>query len=305
MKIAILGAGALGCYYGAQLVQSGQDVTFIMRSTYDKCKKNGLHIESPDGNIDIDSPQLSPSSEACGPVDLVILCWKSTSNHLLAEQLPHLLKEDTKVLTLQNGMGNAESIAEIVPAERIYIGLCFICAMMPEAGRIIHSTNKAIQVAPYLPSDESMRFSEEIAEMFKHATIPTKTFRHQEHILWSKLCWNIPFNGLCVAHGGITIGELFKLPGQVERARSIMQEVFLCAAKRGYILPEDLIDKQMESTAKMESYIPSSALDYIKGRPVEYTAIWGNPLKRAHESACEVPLWEELAVQIRERLNIS
>jgi len=305
MKIAILGAGALGCYYGAQLAQSGQDVTFIMRSAYEQCKKDGLHIESPDGNIDITCPQLSPSSIACGPVDLVILCWKSTGNNLLAEQLPPLLKEDTKVLTLQNGMGNAEALAEILPASRIFIGLCFICAMMPKPGLIIHSTSKAIQVAPYLPNEKSMEFCEKIAEMFKRATIPTQVFREQEQILWAKLCWNIPFNGLCLSHGGITVAELFKLPGQVKRARSIMQEVFQCAAKRGFILPADLIEKQMERTAKMDSFIPSSALDYINKRPVEYAAIWGNPLAKAHQSACEVPLWEELACQIRERLNIS
>ncbi len=307
MKIAILGAGALGCYYGARLAEAGGDVRFIMRSAYDAVKEQGLHVESVAGDIDLPSPQVCRSAEDCGPVDLVIVCWKATANAQLAAALPPLLHDRTEVLTFQNGMGNAEAIAAFVPAERVFIGLCFVCAMMErgEAVRVRHLEGGDIQFAPLAPSAAGLARAQHFAELFSRAKIRTRAFEQAEQILWCKLSWNIPFNGLCLAHGGISIRELFAMPGEVERARAIMEEVCLTASLRGYPLPMDIVRKQMERTARMGEFIPSSAVDYKLGRPVEYDAIWGSTLARAHEAGAAVPLWEQLAADIRARLGLA
>ena len=129
MKIAILGAGALGCYYGARLQESGQDVSFIVRSEYDYLKEHGLEVKSLHGNISLPRIKVYREASEVGPVDLVVVAWKSTANAGFAKALPPLMGPDTVVATLQNGMGNAEEIARIIPSDRIYVGLCFICAM--------------------------------------------------------------------------------------------------------------------------------------------------------------------------------
>lgn len=129
MKIAILGAGALGCYYGARLQESGQDVSFIVRSEYGYLKEHGLQVKSLHGNISLPRINVYRDTEEVGPVDLVVVAWKSTANAGFSRALPTLMGPDTTVVTLQNGMGNAEEIARIIPADRIYVGLCFICAM--------------------------------------------------------------------------------------------------------------------------------------------------------------------------------
>lgn len=303
MKIAILGAGALGCYYGARLAEAGEDVCFIGRSVYEPLRAEGLHVESVHGDIHLQPVQVCRRAEECGPVDLVIVCWKTTCNDQLGNYLPSLLHPGTEVLTFQNGMGNAEAISAYVAAERIYIGLCFVCCMMDEPGRIRHLEGGDIQFAPFVSSAAGSARARDFATLFGKARIVTTAFDHAEQIQWCKLTWNIPFNGLCVAHGGISVKKLFTLAGQDERAQAIMEEVCATAEKRGFPLPMDIVHRQMERTRIMGEFIPSSAVDYLRNRPVEYDAIWGSTLERAHQAGAAVPHWEQLAADIRQRLN--
>lgn len=303
MNIAILGAGALGCYYGARLVQAGHRVTFIMRSAYEPVKQRGLHINSIFGDIDLAEPHIARTPEDCGPVDLVIVCWKTTCNAMLAQALPPLLHAGTRVLTFQNGMGNAEAIAQLVPAERVFIGLCFVCVMMEEPGTVEHLEKGDIQFAPYRASAEGLAAAQELATLFAGTPIKTSSFMHAEQILWCKLSWNIPFNGLCLAHGGISIRQLFTRPQEVQRARAIMNEVCHTAELRGFPLPAEIVNRQMDSTAGMGDFIPSSAVDFNRGRPVEFEAIWGTPMRLAQEVGATIPEWERLAADIKARLQ--
>lgn len=305
MKIAILGAGALGCYYGARLQESGQDVSFIVRSEYGYLKEHGLEVKSLHGDISLPQVKVYRDSAEVGPVDLVVVAWKSTANAGFAKALPPLMGLDTVVVTLQNGMGNAEEIASIIPADRIYVGLCFICAMRAEPGHVNHLEGGNIQFAPFVPSPEGSEKARELSELFAKAGIKTRSFDAAEQIQWYKLVWNIPFNGLCLALGGISIAELYHNPENVARARRIMEEVVQAAKARGYTLPDDLVEFHLSRTESMGSFIPSSAVDYNAGRPIEYTAIWGDPLAKAHQAGASLPEWELLDRDIRKRLNMN
>lgn len=212
MKIAILGAGALGCYYGARLQESGQDVSFIVRSEYGYLKEHGLQVKSLHGNISLPRINVYRDTEEVGPVDLVVVAWKSTANAGFSRALPTLMGPDTTVVTLQNGMGNAEEIARIIPADRIYVGLCFICAMREKPGHVNHLEGGNIQFAPFIPTPEGTEKARELSELFANAGIKTRAFDAAEQIQWYKLVWNIPFNGLCLALGGISIAELYQNP---------------------------------------------------------------------------------------------
>lgn len=305
MRVAILGAGALGCFYGAKLEQDGHDVTFIARSAYDTIRRDGLKVQSVDGDIHVKGAKVCRTPEECGPVDLVVLCWKTFLNGNLAAALPPLLGPGTEVLSLQNGMGNAEAVSAFVAPEKVFVGLCFVCCMMDTPGVITHLEGGDIQFAPFAGGDAPAARAEELAAMFRSAGIRTAAFRELERIQWCKLTWNIPFNGLCLAHGGISVQQLFAMPGQVERARGIMEEVYAAAERRGFAPPKDIVDTQMERTAKMGPFVPSSAVDYQRGRQVEYDAIWGIPLQRALDAGASVPLWEQLCREIRERLGMA
>lgn len=171
MKIAILGAGALGCYYGARLQESGQDVSFIVRSEYGYLKEHGLQVKSLHGNISLPRINVYRDTEEVGPVDLVVVAWKSTANAGFSRALPPLMGPDTTVVTLQNGMGNAEEIARIIPADRIYVGLCFICAMREKPGHVNHLEGGNIQFAPFIPTPEGTEKARELSELFANAGI--------------------------------------------------------------------------------------------------------------------------------------
>lgn len=306
MKIAILGAGALGCYYGARLAEAGHDVTFIVRSAYDAIRTQGLHVESVEGDIHLPAAKVCRTPQECGPADLVVVCWKAPCNAGFAEALPPLLHGKTEVLTLQNGMGNAEAIAAFVPAERVFIGLCFVCCMTSDnPAHVRHLDGGNIRFAPLAADAAGEARAAALADLFRAARIETSAHRHPEEILWTKLTWNIPFNGLCLAHGGISTTQLFTMPQEVQRARAVMEEVCATAAARGFPLPRDIVEWQMKRTEVMGAFIPSSAVDYLKHRPVEYEAIWGTPLARAHEVGVPVPEMERLCADIRRRLGMA
>lgn len=304
MKIAILGAGALGCYYGARLQKSGQDVSFIVRSEYGYLKEHGLEVKSLHGDISLPHVKVYRDAAEVGPADIVIVAWKSTANAGFVKSLPPLMGPGTVVVTLQNGMGNAEEISAIIPETRIYVGLCFICAMRAEPGHVNHLEGGNIQFAPFVPSPEGSAKARELSELFAGAGIKTRAFDEAEQIQWYKLVWNIPFNGLCLALGGISIAELYKKPENVARARRIMEEVVQAAKARGYTLPDDLVEFHLSRTESMGAFIPSSAVDYNEGRPVEYTAIWEAPLSKARQAGASVPEWEQLDKDIRKRLKM-
>lgn len=93
-------------------------------------------------------------------------------------------------------------------------------------------------------------------------------------------------------------------PENVARVRRIMEEVVRAAKARGHTLPDDLVEFHLSRTESMGAFIPSSAVDYNEGRPIEYTAIWGDPLAKAHQAGASVPEWEQLDRDIRQRLKM-
>ena len=126
-RIAVVGAGAIGLYYGGKLAHFGRDVHFLVRTDYETVRKRGLRIRSKSENIHIAKVHASRSTQEIGQCDLVIVAVKTTSNEDLPPLVAPLLGEKTMILTLQNGLGNEEFLARHFGAERILGGVCFIC----------------------------------------------------------------------------------------------------------------------------------------------------------------------------------
>ena len=143
---------------------------------------------------------------------------------------------------------------------------------------------------------------DEIIASFRQAGITTRKAEDLGKAQWVKLVWNVPFNGLCIAEGGIDTEALLAMPGGEERVRELMEEVRVGARALGYELPAKLVDDQVELTRPMGPYRPSSMIDYVEGREVEVEAIWAEPLRRAKEAGAELPAWEGLLERIRERI---
>src|SRR5216684_4450024 len=127
MRIAVVGSGAIGSYYGAKLAYGGSDVHFLMRGDLNEVRRSGLYVRGKGENFRVAKVSCYNSTKEIGPCDLVLIAVKATSNGELVDLVPPLLHEQTMLLTLQNGLGNDEFLAQHFGAERVLGGLCFIC----------------------------------------------------------------------------------------------------------------------------------------------------------------------------------
>ena len=295
--IAIVGSGAIGLYYAGRLAEAGHRVTFLLRSDYDAVREQGLRCESVHGNFHLSEVSIARDSAEIGPVDLVIVAWKATSNHLLEKTLPPLLNEKTQVLTLQNGLGNCEAIAAITGPERVMAALCFVCINRIAPGTIVHTAGGRMAIGEFLP-DASGR-KEVVAKLFSSAKIDTAVEENVEEAVWKKLLWNVPFNGLSIAEGGKTTDQLLADNAIVLEMRALMTEVIAAAKVRGFLLDEKLIDWNIDRTRPMGAYRPSSLIDWQEGREVEIEAIWAEPLRRAEDKGLHLPHLSRLLARIR------
>ena len=292
MKLAIVGSGAVGCYYGARLLQSGNDVRFLMRSDLETVRKHGLQITSPDGNVDLRDVPAFGSTDEIGKVDLVIVALKATANHVLPTLIPPLLESKTALLTLQNGLGNEEFLATHFGSERILSGLCFVCLTRTAPGKIEHYGHGGIALGEaFGPSTPRAKL---VAETFRAAGIDCRLAEDMPWERWRKLLWNIPFNGLSIAAGKATVADLLGTPLLKKEVEALMQEVITAAAALGHRIDDDVPGKEIARSQNMGSYRPSSLVDFERGLPVEVDAIFGEPLRRAQSAGARLPRLEML-----------
>jgi 2-dehydropantoate 2-reductase len=299
-SVAVVGSGAVGLYYGGRLAEAGEDVRFLARSDYESLKDGGLVVESEHGDFKLERVNANRASGEIGPVDLVIVAWKATANVHLATVLPPLLHPGTQVLTLQNGLGNCERLAEIVGPERVIGGLCFVCINRTAPAKILHSAGGRVTLGEYRP-DEKGRVAE-LERRFKAAKIQAVAVADLQKSQWEKLVWNIPFNGLSVAEGGVTTEDLLGTVEGERKLRELMAEVITAARALGLELADDLIDSNIHRTRPMGPYRTSSMIDFLEGREVEVEPIWEEPLRRAASVGVEMPRTREMLARIRQRL---
>lgn len=298
--MAVVGSGAIGLYFGSRLAAAGEDVRFLMRSDFEAISKNGLKVESIHGDFELPQVRAFRTPEEIGPVDLVIVAWKATANSQLANVLPPLLHEKTQVLTLQNGLGNCESIAKIVGPGQVLGGLCFVCINRISPGLVSHSGGGRISVGEWRDGEPGRAV--EIAKRFQSAKIQGFAVENLRKSQWEKLIWNIPFNGLSVAEGGVTTDVLLAEKRTEDEIRAVMTEVVHAARALGLDLEDELIETNIARTQPMGAYRTSSMIDFVEGREVEVTPIWEEPLRRAKEAGVAMPHTEDLLRRIRERL---
>lgn len=292
-KIAIVGTGAIGGYYGCRLAASGQDVHFLLRSDLDAVRKSGrLRVQLPKGEIVVPAGQVQGRPEDIGPCDLVIVALKTTANGVFEKLLRPLLRENTALVTLQNGLGSDEQLAKLFGAQRVIGGLCFICVNRVAPGEILCIQPGTVAFGNFgRPVDERLRA---VSGLFDAAGVKCMTDDNLSELRWKKLVWNVPFNGLAIAAGGITTDLILASPELETQVRLLMKEVIAAAARFGHVIPQSFIEKQVSITRPMGPYRPSSLIDYLEKREVEVESIWGEPVRRAQSAGASVPRMEML-----------
>jgi len=299
MRVAVIGAGALGLYYGALLQKSGVEIHFLMRRDYDAVVRSGLQVYSTNGDFHLPKVNAWRTSEEIGKADLVIVALKTFANDCYRELISPLLKSDSLILSLQNGLGNEEALADVFGAERIIGGVAFLCSNRGEPGVVHHLGAGRIILGEFVRRNNDQL--ERVSEMFHKSGVDCRTTDDLKRARWEKLVWNIPFNGLSALLQQ-SVDRVLAVPATRKLVREIMLEVIIAGNAQGLNsdIPEKFVDSMIDFTDNMGVYKPSMQIDREEGRELEIGAIFRTPLQYGAEKGAAMPRVEMLATLLEQ-----
>ncbi len=275
MKIAILGSGAMGSLYGGMLAEGGHSVTLvdIWKEHMDRVNESGLSIEGVSGDRMISSLKGVTDPRDAGEADLVIVFVKATATKTAMEGARSLLGPDTAVLTLQNGLGNVEKLAEAVGESRILAGITGNGCTLLGPGRIRHA-GQGDTVLGELNGKITDRLKR-IAAALEESGFSTKMTENVSGLIWTKLMANVGINAL-TALTGLRNGRLLDFPETEELLRLAVLEAVSVAEKKGIRLEiEDPVEHCREIARRTASNRSSMLQDVAGGRQTEIAVING------------------------------
>ncbi len=300
-RYAVIGAGAVGGFYGIRLAQSGAEVSFLLKSDYEHVLNNGLRLESVEGDIQLNDVEAYSDPVEMERCDVAIVGLKSVNNPVLPGILNEVLNDYGIVILLQNGYREEEEIYRIERVRKLYSGLCFICSTKTGPGLIKHTDYGLVNLAEYGPGYEPLppdSTAHRIQEDFNEAGLKISLKDNLHSARWEKLVWNIPFNGLSVALNADT-RELLDNPYSLDIVYALMHETLRGAELNGAPVDKGFPEKMIRTTRSMKPYYPSMKADYDRGRRLETESIFGNPLRSVKDKGenlqCIEMLYRELS----------
>jgi len=302
-SIAVIGSGAVGGYYGGRLAEAGHDVRFLVRRDYHAVSASGLKVDSPDGDFVLTRPRIFKNSGDIGPVDWVICALKATSMGDARKLVQPCMAPHTRILVLMNGLGLEDDFAGWFGAERIFGGLAFTCINRGSPGHVHHLAYGQVTIGHFQDNPSELAAAMALWSRSRVQVIEAASLLKAR---WEKLCWNIPFAGMCVAAGGITTDLILGDPGLHSATAILMEEVIAAGnadlkhhGEPTFIDQDAVIDSMFTRTSTMGAYRPSTMIDFVEGRAMEIEAIFGEPLNRALALKAHVPYLTLLTAMLR------
>ncbi|MFQ5431883.1 MAG: ketopantoate reductase family protein [Nitrospinota bacterium] len=266
MKILVIGAGAVGGYFGGRLARAGHELYFIARGDHLKAiKKDGLFVKSPQSDFHI-KPRAEGRFEPIDSLDLIMVCVK---HHYLDGVLPIVKEqagENCIVISLLNGVDSEDILMDAVKRNQVIGAIAYIGSELTAPGRIRHTAAGKITLGE-MDCTETRRL-ENLKKVFNDASIPCGTSSNIRKAFWEKLMWNVGFNGLSALTGRSAQEILAHKPTETI-VRRLMEELVAVAAGTGIGIDPQMIDKQMDFTKKSDVIIPSMLQDVRRGRKTE------------------------------------
>ena len=295
LSYTIIGMGAIGGYYGGRLALAGREVHFLSHSDYEYVRDCGLRVDSCDGDFYLPHINAYASTEDMPRTDVVIVGLKTVNNHLLPALLAPILRPDSIVLLIQNGIGVEEDLQTAFPALHIAAGMAFICSAKIAPGHIRHQDFGNLNLGNYsCPEDAFRTLAADLADAgIRAAEVPYLEAR------WKKAVWNMPFNGMTVALNTST-DKLLANPHTRQIIRDQMMEVVGAACALGVNgLTAAFADQMIETTDAMVPYSPSMKLDFDHHRPMEIYYLYSRPIAEARKAGFDMPKLAMLEAELR------
>ena len=285
MTYSVIGMGAIGGYYGGRLANAGLEVNFLSHSDYAYVVEHGLRVDSCDGDFYLPHINAYHTPADMPKTDVVVVGLKTVNNHLLPELLSPIIKEDTVVVLIQNGIGLEADLQAVFPKLHIVAGLAFICSSKTKPGHVNHQRYGSINLGNYSCPQE--RFDQLLGD-FRQAGIQAAEVPYEE-ARWKKAVWNMPFNGMTVALDTST-DKLLANPATRQLIYDQMMEVIGAANALGIdTITSDFADQMIQMTDEMVPYSPSMKLDYDFHRPMEIYYLYSRPIEEARKAGFAMP----------------
>ena len=293
MNVLVIGTGAVGSFYGAQLAKSGARVSVVARSDYEQVRSSGIAIVSDaalGGYHFQPAAVVRDAAELSEPPDYVLLCVKVVEGVDRPALLKGALGPNTAIVLISNGVEIEDEIKIAFPEHELISGLAFICVTRTAPGTIWHQAYGRLVLGNY-PTGLS-ETTQTLVAAFERSGIHCLASETIVTARWQKCVWNAAFNPLSVLSGGLGTDAI--LSTQETLVRAIMREICLIAEALGHPLPPDTVDRQVDGTRAMPPYKTSMLLDFEAGRPMETEAILGNAVRAGRRAGVSIPHLESL-----------
>ena len=299
-SILIVGAGAIGSFYGAILKKAGCSVSTVLRSEYDVVKANGITISSPLGDLSYRPDHVYRDGDTLvAEPDYLILCVKVLPGVDRAALVKPWMGKNTRLVLIENGLDIERELADAYPDNPLISCLAFIAASRTEPGVVEHKAYGKLVMGRYPKGiDDNCR---ELSQLFIDGGISIDLTEQVVGERWRKCLWNTPFNPLSVIANGADTKTILDTEGGEDLIRAMIREVMAVAAAEGYPMDDKVIEKNIDGTRKMPPYKNSMALDYLNGRPIEREAVLGNVVNIAQRHGIPVPHLNTVLVTLKMR----
>ncbi|MFV0281282.1 MAG: ketopantoate reductase family protein [Rhodoblastus sp.] len=290
MRIAVIGAGAVGCYFGALLARGGHDVVFVGRPQHvEAINAHGLLLETRAGKAYVKAKAVVDAG-AIDPPDLALVCVKSADTEDAGRALAGRLPAHASVLSLQNGVENAARLTALIGRPALG-AVVYVGCEMAGPGHVRHHGRGELLIAPSPASAD-------IAAMFTAAGAPTQVSDNIASALWTKLVVNCAYNALS-AVAQIPYGPLLETPGARDLMIETIDECVAVAHANGVSLPQDIAETTLALAATMPGQMASTAQDLARGKPTEIDYLNGAIARKGAELGVATPVNRALATMVR------
>lgn len=280
MKVAVMGAGAIGCFYGALLARAGASVMLVGRQQHvDALRQRGLMLEmgGTTHNVPVDA---TTSASGVADADLVLFCVKSGDTEQVGREMAPHLRPDATILSFQNGVDNAERLQSVL-GRPVVPAAIYVATDMAGPGHVRHHGRGDVVIGPCAGSQE-------ILALFAAAGVSARVSANAIGELWGKLVVNCAYNALS-ALTGLAYGRMIRLPGVEEVMRDVVGECLAVAQASGVALAPDILDKVLGLAASMPAQTSSTAQDLRRGRPTEIDHLNGFVIRKGADLGVPTP----------------
>ena len=297
IRVAVLGAGAVGCYFGGMLARAGHRVTLIGRPVHmDAIARQGLRFEAKTFSEKVKT-ETATSAAAVRGAKLVLFCVKSTDTEAAAAQIAPHLSPEAVVLNLQNGVDNTERIEGKLRSAQVsnpvIPAVVYVATEMAGPGHLKHHGRGDLVIGSRHEKDNL-----EIKKCFERAGVPVVISDNVDGELWAKLVVNCAYNAIS-AISQLPYGKMIEGAGVREVMRDVVEEVLAVAKAGGVRMAPDMLERTLALANSMPAQFSSTAQDLARGKPTEIDHLNGTVVRRGEALGVPMPANRALHALVR------